>query len=188
MVLVLNLFLQVLVKKQHKARVFQLTRSLKSLGRSVGRKNRPSIARQAMKDVKIRKKVIEIMGKELSKELKHVSSLKVNSLLRDRTAQAVESFSWSQLNQELNKEAPATFSLLQQCAHVKRRTRKGKGSRRSARRTPSEDAIVGLCMSILLRGRSQRMNLVQRIVSMLLFGSHAPKQVRMFSVRGDVIV
>lgn len=166
------------MKKQDKARVFQLTRSLKSLGRSVGRKNRALIARQAMKDVKIRRKVIEIMGKELSKELKHVSSLKVNSLLRDRTHQAVESFSWSQLNQELKKEAPATFSLLTQCAHVKRRTRKdkGKGSG-SAHRLPNDDAIVGLCMSILLRGRSQRMNLVQRILSMLLFGSHAPKQV-----------
>ena len=80
------------MKKQNKARVFKLTRSLKSLARSVGWRNRASIARQAMKDDKIQKKVVELMGKLLSKELSHVTSLKAKSLLCKRSAEVLEAF------------------------------------------------------------------------------------------------
>ena len=38
------------MKKQSQARVLHPSRSLKSLARSIGRKNRSSIARHAMKD------------------------------------------------------------------------------------------------------------------------------------------
>lgn len=74
-----------IVKKRSKARVFQCSRSLKWLGRSVGKRNQSSIARQAMKDRGIIKKVIELIGKLLSKELTHLASLKTGSMLRDRS-------------------------------------------------------------------------------------------------------
>lgn len=166
------------VKKHSKARVFQLSRSLKSLGRSVGRRNRSSIARQAMKDSRIRKKVVERMGKLMSQELTNLASLKSNSMLRNRSCQALEQFSWKELLVELEKETPITLSLLKQCAHVKRRVHKPRGEGgRSKRRIPNEEAAVGMCFAILMRARSQRMNLVQRLISILLYGSHAPKQV-----------
>ena len=144
-----------IVKKQSKARVFQLSRSLKSLGRSVGRRNRSSIARQVVKDNWIRKKVVERMGKLLSKELTNLASLKTNSLLRNRSCEALEQFSWQNLLAELEKEAPITLSLLKQCAHVKRRVHKpcGEGGR-SRRRIPNEEAAVGMCFAILMRARS----------------------------------
>ena len=81
-----------IVKKQSKARVFQLSRSLKSLGRSVGRKNRSGIERQVVKDSRIRKKVIECMGKLMSQELTNLASLKTNSMLRNRSCEALELF------------------------------------------------------------------------------------------------
>ena len=167
-----------IVKKHSKARVFQCSRSLKSLVRSAGRRNRSSIARQAMKDNGIRKKVIERMGRLMSKELTHLASLKAGSMLRDRSCQALERFSWQDLLNELEKETPATLSLLKQCAHVKRRQYKSQDEGgRSSRRLPNEEAAVGMCFAILMRARSQRMNLVQRLISLLLYGSHAPKQV-----------
>ena len=42
---------------------------------------------------------------------------------------------------------------------------------------PNEEAAVGMCITILIRARNQRMNLVQRLISILLYGSHAQKQV-----------
>ena len=158
--------------------MFQCSRSLKSLGRSVGTRNRSSIARQAMKDSGIRRKVVERMGRLLSKELTHLASQKAGSMLRDRSCQALEHFSWQDLLKQLEKETPVTLSLLKQCAHIKRRQHKlqGKGGR-SSRRMPNEEAAVGMCVAVLMRARSQRMNLVQRLISMLLYGSHAPKQV-----------
>jgi hypothetical protein len=43
-----------------------------------------------MKDSRIRKKVVELMGKLLSKELAHISSKKVNSHFRDVSVSALE--------------------------------------------------------------------------------------------------
>ena len=73
-----------IVKKQSKAHVSQRSCSLKSLGRSVGRRNRSSIICRRNRssiicqvvDSQIRKKVVEHMGKLLSQELTHLSSLK----------------------------------------------------------------------------------------------------------------
>ena len=62
-------FINPYIQEQSKARVFQLNHSLKSLGRSVGRRNRSSIAHQVVKDSRVRKKVVERMGKLLSQEL-----------------------------------------------------------------------------------------------------------------------
>lgn len=171
-----------IVKKQSKARLFQVSHSLKSLGRSVGRRSRSSIARQVVKDSRIRKMVVERMGKFLSQELTNIASLKTNSVLRNRSCEALEQFSWKSLLLEFEREAPNTLSLLKQCAHVKRRIHKpvGEGGR-SERRVPNEEAAVGMCLAILLRARSQRMNLVQRLISILLYGSHAPKQVSIHS-------
>ena len=97
------------VKKHSKARVFQLSRSLKSLGRSVGRRNRSSIARQAMKDSRIRKKVVERMGKLMSQELTNLASLKSNSMLRNRSCQALEQFSWKSCWLSSRKKHPLPY-------------------------------------------------------------------------------
>lgn len=151
---------------------------MKPLARSIGRRNRSSIARQAMKDTRIRKIVVERMGKFLSKELTHLSSIKVDSMLRDCSPTTLENLSWQSLLKELEAEAPVTLSLLKECVHVKRRVHKCKGEGgRSSRRLPNQEAAISMCFAILLRARSQRMNLVQRLISMLLYGSHAPKQV-----------
>ena len=158
--------------------MFYLTHLLKPLARSVGRRNRSAIARHVMKDSRVRKKIVEHMGKLLSKELARLSSKKVNSHFRDVSVSALEEFTWESLLQEIGTEAPVMLSFLRECVHVKRRGHqpKGKGGR-SARRLPSEDTAIAMCFAVLLRARSLRMNLVQRMISTLLYASHAPKQV-----------
>lgn len=137
-----------------------------------------AIARQAMKDVKIRKKIVELMGKVMSKELTHLSSRKVNSSLRNCSVESIEELNWNGLVQELGTEAPVMLSLLRECVHMKRRVHQTKGrGGRSARRLPNKDAAISMCFAVLLRARCQQMNCVQQIISMLLYGSHAPKQV-----------
>ena len=114
----------------------------------------------------------------MSQELTNLASLKAFSMLRNQSCQALEQFSWKELLVELEKETPITLSLLKQCAHVKRCVHKPSGEGgRSNRRIPNEEAAVGMCFAILMHARSQRMKLVQRLVSILLYGSHAPKQV-----------
>ena len=107
------------MKKQSRARVFHLTHSLKPLARSVGRRNRSSIARHVMKDSRIRKKIVEHMGKLLSKELARLSSKKVNSHFRDVSVSGLEEFTWESLLQEIGTEAPVMLSFLRECVRVK---------------------------------------------------------------------
>ena len=83
---------------------------------------------------------------------------------------------------ELEKEAPITLSLLKQCAHIKIRAHKPRSEGGKSRcRIPNEEAAVGMCFAILMRARSQRMTLVQHLISILLYGSHTPKQVSHYS-------
>ena len=67
---------QALVKGKTDSRTHPIPRSsgLKTLARSVGRQNRPSIARQAMRDPKIKKMVLNILEKDVQKELTKMSS------------------------------------------------------------------------------------------------------------------
>ena len=118
------------------------------------------------------------MGKVVSKELTRLSSRNVNSSLRHSSVECIEESDWNALVQELEAEAPVMLSLLRECVQVKRRAYQPKGRvGRSARRLPSQDAAISMRFSMLLRARCQQMNRVQRMISMLLYGSHAPKQV-----------
>ena len=128
-----------------------------------------------MQEARIQKIVVECLGKVLSKELTYLTSLKFGSVLRNHSVESLKVFSWSDL---LEKAAPISLSLFKHCAHAKRRVRKCKGrSGRSIHHLPDEETAIGMCFAILLCARSQRMNLVQHLLSMLLYGSHAPKQV-----------
>ena len=42
-------------------KVYKLTRSLRGLGHSIARKSRHSIARQVTRDVRIRKRIVQIL-------------------------------------------------------------------------------------------------------------------------------
>lgn len=84
----------------------------------------------------------------------------------------LEKFSLDAMVSELEQQAPTFYAILNMCVDVKRRTR-------PVRRTfrPSVSAIVGVCASILLRNKNQRMNALQHLVSLTLHLGHAGKQV-----------
>ena len=60
------------MKSKQTSRLFRLSRSLKRLGRSVGRCNRKAIARQAVKDKVICSKVVKYLGDKIARVMKNV--------------------------------------------------------------------------------------------------------------------
>ena len=62
--------------KGNRSRAHVITRSsgLKSLARSVGRHKRSSVARQAMRDSRIRAYIINILGRDIRREMKRTCS------------------------------------------------------------------------------------------------------------------
>ena len=98
----------------------------------------------------------------MSKELKATCSNKANSILKNSEPTTLESFTWTQLLANLSETAPMTVLLLKTL---------------TSSCTKNPDVVICVCCAILLRARNQRMNLVQRLVSVILHGGHATKQV-----------
>lgn len=167
------------MKRKKDARVFPLTSSLKRLGRSVGLRSRKSIARQAVMDDGICQKVVRYLGPKISKEMKAMCSIKTNSILRSRDPLSLEQFQLQTIVNEMQHVAPKTLSLLRSCLASRKPSKatnvKSKGRTKS--RVFECDNVVAVCCAILLRGRSQRMNLLQRIVSLILYSGHSSKRV-----------
>ena len=111
--------------------------------------------------------------KEIRKEMSAMCSYKAHSVLRKSSPEVLQSFDWKDLIHELEKHAPMFLSLLKGCIAPK------KSSKSASRRQPkySEDAIVGMCAAIILRYRNQRLNLIQRILSVILYCGHSAKLV-----------
>ena len=152
--------------------MYQL-RSLKKLGRSVGRANRSAIARQVMKDDRIRTRVVELIGTHLGKEMKKLCTKEVTSVLRKADSDSVQQFTIQSIIEEMKTHAPSVLTVLRGCLHGRKRSR----AKKQKSRIIDVDTLVGVCCAILLRGRSQKMNLLQRIVSLILFCGHASKRV-----------
>lgn len=102
-----------LVKRKHDARVLKPSRSLKSLARSVGGRNREAIARQAVKDKVICSKVVEYLGKKVI--AKEMCTQSTDSVLRKRDPKSLEEFELGSVIEEMKEHAPSTLTLLRSC-------------------------------------------------------------------------
>lgn len=162
------------MKRKRTCRVDRLTSSLKRIGRSVGRRSRKSIALQCMKDGRIRTRILKVLGKYIQKEIATMCTLKKESILRMSEPTALQKFSWEALATEVKETAPNLFGILDGSLQVQVTPSQQKG--RKSRRV-NKTAILGLCTAILCRYRNQSMNLVQRLVSLILYKGGASKQV-----------
>lgn len=144
---------------------------MKRIGRSVGRGSANAIARQVLQHKRVKGAVLKVVGQQIRKEMMVMCKQKTASVLRDLSSEAMQSFTWDTLVEELKTKAPTLLQMIRECVRTKRR----QVSARSY--IVDENAIIGLCTAILLRHRNKNMNLVQRIISVLLYSGHAPKQV-----------
>lgn len=152
-----------LVKKGKNHRAFALSRSLRSLGRSVGRKNRKSIVNHVLKDRSMRKKVIAKVGLFVQRELAFTCSQKGNSSFGKKSPADLHSFNWSELARDLKRTMPTLYIILESCLQSK---------------PDKMHMVIAFLGGILIKHGNQKVNLLQRLFSLLMFASHCPKQVR----------
>jgi hypothetical protein len=155
-----------MVKKQRSHRVYRLTRSLKHLGKSVGRRSRNSIVNQVIKDDRMQKKVVTKVGNLIFKELVKTSLRKSNSLFGKNTPSAVENFKWSDLSHDLKRTMPTFFTIMNACTPSKPETK---------------DMIIAVLGGIVIKNHNEKLNFIQRLISVLLYASHCPKMVRIYT-------
>ena len=156
-------YLQVNIDYPGGSRTYPITPSRKPGVKAYARNFRKSVALECVKDLSSREYAIQHFYSVVDKELKYLCSDHLNSILRSRD---IEHFTWEKLLDELRKNAPTFFGFLETCFRT---------------RTPRQnsDAVMGFCSAIILKHRYDRMNLVQKILSLVMYSGHAGKQVVM---------
>ena len=168
----MHILLQIVVRRRNAPQVYHLSRSLKKLGKSIGRKSRKSIARQCVNDKSIRVEVMNCTGNIVLKEMKVLSRHHTASLLRNTGSEHLRLFSWKSLKDDMRQHTPTLLGILQGCVAKKRKGIKCRASYRV-----NDEAVIGICAAILIRHQNPQMNLLQRLISMILYNGHAPKMV-----------
>jgi len=115
------------------------------------------------------KHVVALIGDKLAKEMKAMCAKVNNSILHQPPVDAVQSFWIEDVINEMEQLAPYTLTLLCGCLGGHRQPKAKNICRKGQTRVRmfDIDRIVAVCCAIILKGRSQRMNLLQRIVSMI---------------------
>ena len=116
-----------------------------------------------------KKYILKMIGKQLAKEIQVMCSEEVNSVMKSQDPEVLKQFSWDTLLSELSKFAPILKGLLLSAT----KTRAPRAN---------IDAIVGTCAAILLSNREPKMNLVQKMNSLVLYAAHTSKQVRIIII------
>ncbi len=106
-------------------------------------------------------------------------SMKTNTVLQAKNPMSLQKFNLKALIEEMQSVAPKTSSLLRSCLASRKRSKEtnAKTKGRTKTRVFDCDNVVGVCCALLLRGRSLRMNLLQRLVSCVLYSGHSSKGV-----------
>lgn len=104
-------------------------------------------------------KILLAIIKLLKSEMKKICSVSHDSILRDGY-EGVKLFSWETVWQELMSNMPTLMAILTELV-------------------PQDKPVVCLVASMLLKKRLPKMGLVQRAVSLLLYGNGTNKQVHM---------
>ena len=149
-------------------RTFLLTPQRKHLGKAVARRSKKAIAAECMKDHTVKKHILKSVGKLVHGEIKKFCSDSANSILRRDDPQCIKTFSWESFSSEISKFAPVMKGILQ--ATCKRRISR-----------TDFNVVMCVCVALLLRNRNPRMNLIQKIISLILYGGHSSKQVSLCS-------
>ena len=137
------------------------TPTRKKCVRKLSRRSYPSFVTTIINSPTTRNSVVKQLAAQIREEMKSISSDEHDSVLRD-TIEAVKWFSWDTVMLEFIKMMPTLMSLLQQL--VKQPSKK--------------KPLLCLMASQLLKSRHQRMGLVQRAVSIMMYGNGTAKQVR----------
>lgn len=151
-------------------KTFVLTPSRKHMAKAIARKSKKAVAAEALKDPVTKKYILKKLGNELAKEVRGMASDSTNSILQSQNPEHLKGFAWEMLLNELSKFAPVLKSLLSSATSTRVHH-------------SSTDAVIGMCAAILIKHRNSRMNLVQKINSLILYAGHSSKQVQFCSGR-----
>ena len=150
-----------------KPRTYQLTPRHKKYGKILARGKRTSFAFQCMKDEESKRYILKHVGNILREELRHFCSDTFNSMLLHSDASDLKAFDYNDVLKEAKECTPVLHQLLTLCL---------------LNTTPKRNtnAVISAIICLLAKHRRNRMNLFQKVVSLLLYGGHCSKMVHQY--------
>lgn len=153
-------------------RTYALTPSRKYIGKAIARGRRQTVAIECLREKRTRVYLLKRIGVALRNELRVMCSESTNSILSNQSVSELKDFTWNKLLSELEKYAPTFLMILRESTH----TRRPRHNR---------NAVIGMCAALILKLRFSKMCLVQKIMSLILYGGHSGKQVS-YSVKCSI--
>lgn len=114
-----------------------------------------------MKSSSISNHVLQEVAAKIKAEMRQLASEEHDSILRD-TVEGIKHFSWDTITLELQRKVPTLMQLL--CLLVKK--------------PAISKPFISCLASQLVKDRHPKLGLMQRAVSVMLYGNGSSKQVR----------
>ena len=123
-----------------------------------------AIVTHCLEDATVKKHIVSKIGKLLQSEITTLCSNRCNSALRCPSNEQLLNFEWERVLQETQEHAPTLLDFL-------------NAATKTRRKRPNRDAVIAMCIAMMCKVRNSEMNVAQKILSLILFGGHASKQV-----------
>lgn len=136
---------------------------------ALARKSMKKVADQCLFSKKSHNYALRNIGKTVLKEVKSFVAKSNLSLFGSHSMKDLREFEWDRLHQEMLETAPTLSSIFFSAT----KCRKERSNR---------IGVICLCMAIILKYRSNKMNFVQRILSLVLYANKCSKKVKSISI------
>ena len=150
--------LQVVVEYPSGTKHFDLTPNKKKAIISYTKRHYRAAAKKITTSKDMSEPIRISLTQQIRKEMAEICSTEHHSILRD-THEAVKRFSWEIVWSEYQCKVPTLFTFL------------------SGLLPKADKRFIAFIISLLLKKRCKHMSLVQRVISLLLYGNAAKKQV-----------
>ena len=140
-----------------------MTPSRKRIVNSLGRRSYKAAARAITSSDQTKRHVVGSIALQIRHEMSDICSLQNPSLLRNSYAD-IKNFSWKALSSEFSKRVPTLMFLLNSIL------------------PKSDERFILFLVALVLKKRCKHLSLVQRVISIFLYGYAANKQVSYISL------
>ncbi len=142
------------------------------MGKCIARGSKKALVNECFKDSQTSGYIFDKIGRLLRDDVRKMCSDYVHSILSDRNSDSLKNFQWSSVMKEMQKHAPYLVNILLSCTKTK---------------VPRNNRVstICLCAAILFKFRYLRMNVVQKIITLILYTGHCEKQVYYMFVLRD---
>ena len=134
------------------------------IGKSIARGSKKAMIDHCFEDPVSRHYIMRKLGRLVNAEVRAMCSDPVKSVLQSKDSDYLKEFKWDHVLDEMKEHAPTLLSILLSSTKT---------------RHPRNNRAATICWvaSILFKFRYSRMNVIQKILSLILYAGHCGKQV-----------